>query len=321
MYSVESNVAVSIYIITYKHAKYIRQCLDSIMNQKFSETFEVIVCDDCSNDGTEEILREYKNKYGDIFKYIVNQTNLGPSKNSYQGKLLSKGKYICPVEGDDWWCDEYRLQKQYDFLESHQNYSAVGCNYYSGTENNKIIYKKLIFNTQTNRTYFLKNYKKSGNKIHVNTLMYKNVLPYNEEKCRQLYCSENTMGDTITKILLYDCGPIYLLKDTMHVHRIGRQCSTSFSAQSSNKMIFYSYMFFRIIDNLTEYFDYKYDLKEMKVNRLSTVIFAYHFSKKRVKIDKEEYKNICKFVGNDILFKARIKSIKLLFIKLIRKVF
>ena len=112
MYSVESNVAVSIYVITYKHAKYIRQCLDSIMNQKFSETFEVIVCDDCSNDGTEEILKEYKNKYGDVFKYIVNPTNLGPSKNSYQGKLLSKGKYICPVEGDDWWCDEYRLQKQ-----------------------------------------------------------------------------------------------------------------------------------------------------------------------------------------------------------------
>ena len=147
----DNNMEVSVCITAYKQKKYLRQCLDTIFSQVFTRNFEVIVCDDCSNDGTEEILIEYKNKYKDKFIYRINKKNLGLSKNIYQCRVLARGKYICGAEADDWWCDDYRIQKQYDFLESHPNCSAVACNYFHGSECGNVLRKKVMKNYEINK--------------------------------------------------------------------------------------------------------------------------------------------------------------------------
>lgn len=121
------NPLVSICSITYNHAPYIRECLDGFLMQKTTFPFEIIIHDDCSTDGTDEIIREYAKKYPDIIKPIFeieNQYSKGVrgmfTKYCYP---QAKGKYIALCEGDDYWTDPLKLQRQVDFLESHPDYS------------------------------------------------------------------------------------------------------------------------------------------------------------------------------------------------------
>ncbi|MBQ6204740.1 MAG: glycosyltransferase [Prevotella sp.] len=123
MESIDNQIVVSIQCLTYNHAPYIRQCLDGFVMQKTSFYFEAIVHDDASTDGTQDIIREYEKKYPNIIKPIYQKENqYSKSKHGNITNLISskcKGKYIAICEGDDYWTDPYKLQKQVDYLESH----------------------------------------------------------------------------------------------------------------------------------------------------------------------------------------------------------
>lgn len=75
------EVKVSVLVLTYKQAKYISKCLDSILSQKVDFRYEIVVGEDCSNDGTKEMLLEYQKLYPDRFVLLLNETNMGPSLN------------------------------------------------------------------------------------------------------------------------------------------------------------------------------------------------------------------------------------------------
>ena len=97
---------VSICCITYNHAPYIRQCLDGFMMQQTNFTFEVLIHDDASTDGTADIIREYESKYPDIIKPIYqteNQYSKGVKVSATFNFPRAKGKYIAMCEGDDYW--------------------------------------------------------------------------------------------------------------------------------------------------------------------------------------------------------------------------
>ena len=117
---------VSISCITYNHASYIKECIDGFLMQKTNFNFEVLIHDDHSTDGTEEIIKEYAKQYPDIIKPLFekeNQYSLGKPIGSAVWNLpRARGEYIAICEGDDYWTDPYKLQKQVDFLESHPDY-------------------------------------------------------------------------------------------------------------------------------------------------------------------------------------------------------
>ena len=118
---------VSVDVITYNHAKYIRQCLDGFVMQKTNFPFEVLIHDDASTDGTADIIREYAEKYPDIIKPILqteNQWSRGVSVDKVYNFPRIRGKYVAICEGDDYWTDPHKLQKQVDFLETHPDYSV-----------------------------------------------------------------------------------------------------------------------------------------------------------------------------------------------------
>lgn len=119
---------VSICITTYNHEKYITQCLESIFAQEFSGTYEIIVCNDNSPDRTEDIILEIINSHpkGDLVKYLKNVPNLGYVKNTLFSFSKASGKYIAILDGDDYWIDPSKLQQQFDFLEIHPDFAAVG---------------------------------------------------------------------------------------------------------------------------------------------------------------------------------------------------
>lgn len=121
---------VSIRCTVYNHAKYLRQCLDGFIMQETTFPFEVIVHDDASTDNSASIIREYANKYPYIIKPIFQTENQYSKHDGSINKHLRAAtspfaKYFAICEGDDYWIDPLKLQKQVDFLESHPDYGLV----------------------------------------------------------------------------------------------------------------------------------------------------------------------------------------------------
>lgn len=122
----QSQPLVSIWVITYNHEKFIRQCLESVIAQKTNFAYEIIIGEDCSTDNTKQVIQEFEKKFPNIIKPIYQPVNVGAYANAYQycyPKLT--GKYVACLEADDYWTDEYKLQKQVDALENDK--SAVAC--------------------------------------------------------------------------------------------------------------------------------------------------------------------------------------------------
>lgn len=121
-----NSVMVSICCLTYNHAPYVRECLDGFLMQQVNFPIEIIVHDDASTDGTQDVLREYKEKYPDLFHLILQTENQYSKGKHVTTEFLfpkARGKYIAFCEGDDYWTDSHKLQKQVDFLESHPDHS------------------------------------------------------------------------------------------------------------------------------------------------------------------------------------------------------
>ena len=118
------EIKVSIFCLTYNQEKYICQCLNNLVNQKTNFDYEILVHNDASTDSTSEILKGYEEKYPNKIK-LINQTENQYSRNvRIIGKFLlpiAKGKYVAWCEGDDYWCDENKLQKQYEIMENNQS--------------------------------------------------------------------------------------------------------------------------------------------------------------------------------------------------------
>lgn len=117
---------LSVCVITYNHATYIRQCIDSIINQNCNFDYEIIIGDDCSTDKTQEILLDCYKSYPNLIRLLFNNKNIGISDNYRQVLETARGEYIALCEGDDYWTDSLKLRKQVDFLDSHRNYGFVG---------------------------------------------------------------------------------------------------------------------------------------------------------------------------------------------------
>lgn len=120
---------VSVVVTSYNHEKYIAQCLESILSQIGDLQVEIIVGDDCSEDSTRAIAQQFKEKYPEVISLLPLGQNLGITKNLKRCLDICSGDYIAICEGDDYWTDPYKLQKQRDFLEEHKDcpmcFSAV----------------------------------------------------------------------------------------------------------------------------------------------------------------------------------------------------
>ena len=113
-------------VLTYNHEKFIRKTLDSILSQQVNFKFEVLVGDDASPDATAEIVKEYYAKYPGIIVPMLHEKNLGGfGKNNTLATLaVARGKYIAPMDGDDYWTSDQKLQKMVDFLDQSQDFVA-----------------------------------------------------------------------------------------------------------------------------------------------------------------------------------------------------
>jgi len=119
-----TDVKVSVLCIAYNQESYIRDALDSFLAQETSFPFEVLVSDDASTDATPQILAEYAERHPDVFRIFAHTENLySQGRSNIREYLLpnARGNYLALCEGDDYWIDPHKLQRQYDYLEAHPN--------------------------------------------------------------------------------------------------------------------------------------------------------------------------------------------------------
>jgi len=117
----ENSPLVSIICITYNHEPYIAEAIEGVLMQKCSFPIELVIGEDCSTDNTRKICEEYANK-SELIKLLPTETNLGMMPNFIRTLQSCTGKYIAMCEGDDYWTDPLKLQKQVDFLEANAEY-------------------------------------------------------------------------------------------------------------------------------------------------------------------------------------------------------
>lgn len=120
---------VSVKTITYNHEPYIGKCIEGVLSQKTNFNFEFIIGEDCSTDNTLMIINEYVNKYPERIKLITSEKNVGAAANDKRTDEACRGKYVAFCEGDDYWTDPYKLQKQVDFLEANPEFGLVHTNF------------------------------------------------------------------------------------------------------------------------------------------------------------------------------------------------
>lgn len=127
----------SVAMTTYNHEKYIAKALDSIITQNHDYKYEIVVSDDCSTDNTREIIKSYQKKYPEIIRPILNEKNIGVSKNCLRNFRSCKGEYIATLDGDDYWTDPDKIKKQISFLDENPQY-VISCHrykrYYTDTQ-------------------------------------------------------------------------------------------------------------------------------------------------------------------------------------------
>jgi len=127
---------VSICCQTYNHYKFISQCLDGFLMQQTAFDYEILVHDDASTDNTTAIIKEYERKYPHLFRCVYQTENQFKKQNSLTNILfpMSRGKYIALCEGDDYWTDPLKLQKQVDVLEKNSKLAIAAHGSYSLTD-------------------------------------------------------------------------------------------------------------------------------------------------------------------------------------------
>ncbi len=111
---------INVILITYNQEQFIQHAVEGILMQRFNGEIEVIVADDCSKDNTLAIIKSFENKSSFPFRYLDSSSNIGIKQNFRRSFETCDGDYIAVLEGDDYWCNPYRLQKHVDFLNEHR---------------------------------------------------------------------------------------------------------------------------------------------------------------------------------------------------------
>lgn len=243
----EVKPLVAIHCLVYNHAPYLRDCLDGFVMQQTNFPFVAVVHDDASTDNSAAIIREYEQKYTHIFKPIYEKENLYQSGgftviNEVVNTAIETtgAKYVAMCEGDDYWTDPLKLQKQVDFMEANPEYSLCfhkvrTLDVQQGDMLDDLDTQMLGHSTITDLA--LRNY------IHTPSVLYR-IYPMVYDKIQQM--GNCCLGDYILWMFLAEKGPIFKLDEHMSVYRFG--CGIWTSSPSYKNYINFIYVLVKLIN-------------------------------------------------------------------------
>ena len=208
---------ISVVMITYKHEAFLAEAIEGVLMQEVDFEVELIIADDCSPDGTQDIVNHYIENHpkGHWIKYHQHEKNIGMMPNFIFALKEAKGKYIALCEGDDYWIDPYKLQKQVDFLEENPDYSV--CFHMVQILNESTGKLENDSTHQIPETTSIIDLAK-GNFIHTPSVVYRNSFIMFDPIFNTV-----PAGDYLIHMLNARKGLIKKLNDTMAVYRLHDQ--------------------------------------------------------------------------------------------------
>lgn len=268
---------VSICCITYNHEKYITDALDSFLTQETTFPFEIIVHDDASTDKTAVIIREYEERYPKIIKPIYQTENqYSKGKGSIRNYVVPmiKGKYTASCEGDDFWTDPLKLQKQVEFLEENPEYTM--CFHKVKVIDTKKNFLGRYLGPKCNKSKAISvSEAVTGGIVHVSSRITRSDFYI---KPRPNWIRNAKHGDYATALYIAAEGKIYYMNEVMSAYRTGVKGSmmTNFR-KNYTKENDINYLLNRIetLDMADKYYDYKYHDEIIKVRILSQVAIDF----------------------------------------------
>ena len=308
----KNNLLVSIFCPTYNHSKYIEQCLNGIVMQKTNFQFEVIVQDDASTDDSQKIIKKFAEKYNFIVPVLHTENiySKGGDLNEYFLKN-AKGKYIAICEGDDYWTDPNKLQKQVDFLEANPDFSLCFHNA-----------KKLIRKTGDDSNLFFNKPKRDV--FTLSDIIKKDFIPtltcmFRNKLFKEFpdWYSNAYPGDWPLHILNAQHGKIKYIDEVMATYRLHKNgiCSGNTPINNYEKSM-------ETLINIRDYLHYPYSLimNNTISERFYSVAKIYALSNKQnlflksiAQCIKYNPFSVLKISYNPVLLVTR------LFLKLVRK--
>lgn len=259
------SILVSVYCFTYNHEKYIRSALEGFVNQKTNFDYEVFVHDDASTDMTASIVLEFAERYPHIIKPIIQKENQYSKGVNIEDKYISplmSGKYIALCEGDDYWCDENKLQKQVDFLEKHTDY--VACAHNSFIYNVKTGEKKLFSGRKYSGSIKMKEIIEWKRVFHTSSVMYRKSL--REKKPIYMRCINN-VGDFNNALWFRMNGKVYYIASPMSVYRHMVEGSWTMRNTDVNRIIIGKIEMLKLFNKESQYIYRR--LVKKKIDRLN----------------------------------------------------
>lgn len=228
------EILVSVCCLAYNHENYIEDTLKGFLKQKTNFKFEVIIHDDASTDKTANIIKKYAEKNPEIIKPIYqteNQYSKGIDvEETYMTPIL-KGKYVAQCEGDDYWTDELKLQKQVDFLENNPEYCA--CVHNSILLNMKTKQQQIMYPQNGDRDIeFGQLLGGGGASFHTSSVMTRIE---NYSNLPEFYYEIKSFGDYTFNLCLGVEGKIRFIDNVMSVYRYQTPGSWSFKTSASRK--------------------------------------------------------------------------------------
>ena len=213
---------VSVLCATYNHEEYLRQTLDSFLNQKTDFPFEVLVNDDASTDSTGDIIREYAAKYPEVIRPFYQKENLYSRRiNLYDVVFFPacRGEYIAVCEGDDYWNDPEKLQLQVDWLDAHPEYSACVHNSIGRFTDQP---DKVLFAQDGDRDIpFEQVVQGMSHAYHTSSILARREFILNPPDYRDVAYHQGYFTDYAVGVRLGLAGKVRFLDRCMSVYRIG----------------------------------------------------------------------------------------------------
>jgi glycosyltransferase involved in cell wall biosynthesis len=244
---------LTVLFITYNHKPYFVKAIESILEQKTNFAFKIHVFDDCSTDGTSDLVREYAQKYPDIVIPFIHEKNLGVFENVSLGFKSIKTKYIANLEGDDYWCDENKLQIAVDALEKHPECVMFAHNtihrYKKGDKVVEVVPTEPI---DSRKIYYLED---NFFTTHPSSRVFRNIIDFTQFD--SIY-----LADVIFYKILLSRGALYYDNQIMSVYNItGKGIWSGLTYEQKNAAVQ------KVDAKIAEYLDrINYDINLLKEN-------------------------------------------------------
>jgi len=271
----KEQILVSICCLTYNHEKYIRECLDGFLMQKATFDFEILIHDDCSTDKTANIIREYETRYPDIVKPIYqteNQYSKGVRVSMTFNFPRARGEYITMCEGDDYWTDPLKLQKQVNFLENNKDYNL--CVHNTDIIKEGEILKKEWRWSPKRTTFTVEDYI-YGLFFHTSSVMFRNF-----ENRVFIKDSRILQGDISLFLSVINDKKVHFIGDVMSYYRLHDGGITQSALHKSRLNVYNSLLI--ILEKFDIFSNYKFrSIIWLKKQTVKSLIFLFDQTKEK----------------------------------------